>query len=185
MTRAHAPDAQAADVVPSRPGLVTVWAAAAVALGSLLALAQAQEGPLDDPDPERQRTAFLDLGALPEPAPPVAPGVPARARPTVVLFVRLDLLDALCSSLADSDLAERAVLAIVVVGATACPAVAAVTGDPGGRLGARYGMRSPRDGGPPVGYAVVDGRGRIRYRTLDPDMADELPEVRTIVKAVE
>lgn len=34
-----------------------------------------------------------------------------------------------------------------------------------------------------MGYAVVDDEGQIRYRTLDPSMASELSEVRTIVKA--
>lgn len=61
---------------------------------------------------------------------------------------------------------------------------------PGGRglphdnLAEAYGMRSPSDGGPPVGYAVVDGQGRIRYRTLDPTVATELPEVATILAAL-
>jgi hypothetical protein len=60
-----------------------------------------------------------------------------------------------------------------------------VVEDSDGRLADRYGMRRPQDAGPPVGYAVVDGKGRIRYRTLDPDVAHELREVRTIVAAVE
>jgi len=34
-----------------------------------------------------------------------------------------------------------------------------------------------------MGYAVVDAHGLIRYRTLDPAVADELDEVKTIVGA--
>lgn len=35
-----------------------------------------------------------------------------------------------------------------------------------------------------MGYAVIDRRGLIRYRTLDPTVADHLGEVKTIVRAV-
>ncbi len=61
---------------------------------------------------------------------------------------------------------------------------AAVVPDPDGSMAAAYGMRSPAGGGPPVGYAVVDADQRIRYRTLDPTVAEELSEIRTILEAL-
>lgn len=54
----------------------------------------------------------------------------------------------------------------------------------GGGLARRFGMPSPVNGGAPVGYAVVDAAGRIRYRTLDPQVAGHLEEVDTILSAV-
>ena len=56
--------------------------------------------------------------------------------------------------------------------------------DPDGRLAAAYRMRRPRVGGPPVGYAVVDVDGTIRYRTEDPWVVNGLDKVLTIVGAV-
>ncbi|PLS75598.1 MAG: hypothetical protein CYG61_06425 [Actinobacteria bacterium] len=41
----------------------------------------------------------------------------------------------------------------------------------------------PRDGGPPTGYAVIDSEGRVRYRTLDPEVVDHLGEVAAILRA--
>lgn len=58
-----------------------------------------------------------------------------------------------------------------------------VVEDPSGELATRLAIRHPRDGGPPVGYAVVDRAGRVRYRTLDPTVADNLDEVETMVRA--
>ncbi len=166
--------------------LVVVWLGVAVGFGLLLALARAAEGPLDDPDQAWQRPGFIDAGDLPAPAPTVAPGVPASGLPTVVFFVRPDGLAELCHALAATTLLGRAATAAVVAGSTSdrCAAVGAVVVDPDGAVGDAYGMRSPRGGGPPVGYAVVDAAGAIRYRTLDPEVADQLDEVATIVAAL-
>lgn len=60
----------------------------------------------------------------------------------------------------------------------------AVAADPDGRVGSGISMRRPRDGGPPVGYAVVDVDGTIRYRTENPGVINGLDEVLTIVGAV-
>ncbi|HSH62115.1 MAG TPA: hypothetical protein VK988_21195, partial [Acidimicrobiales bacterium] len=73
---------------PSRPALALIWLIVAVGLGGLLAVARATQGPLDDADPAYQRPGILDLGALPEPAAMVSPGIPAPGRPAVVFFVR-------------------------------------------------------------------------------------------------
>ena len=76
------------DGPPRRRVLVAVWLAAVLGFGSLLALARAAESGLDDPDPARQRSGFLDAGGLPQPAPSLAAGLPRPGRPTVVFFLR-------------------------------------------------------------------------------------------------
>jgi alkyl hydroperoxide reductase subunit AhpC len=58
-----------------------------------------------------------------------------------------------------------------------------VVGDPAGALAAQFGLDRTSDGGAPVGYAVVDGHGDIRYRTLDPSVASQLDEIDTILRA--
>lgn len=166
--------------------LAFTWLGVVVVLGLCLALARAAEGPLDDPDPAWQRPGLLDVGELPAPAPTVVPGVPAPGRPAVVFFVRPRGVDKLCAVLGESRLARRTATAVVVAGrqSSGCQAAGAVVADPVGDVAEAYGMRRPRDGGPPVGYAVVDAAGDIRYRTLDPAVADRLDEVSTMVAAL-
>lgn len=140
-----------------------VWLGSALVLGALLATSAAGSGPLDDPDPAKQRSGMLDVVGPRSPAPEVAPGVPAAGRPTVVFFVRPAQVEALSSTLAAADakgLAIAADLALVVSapGPRAADApndAPAIVTDGDGRLADGYGMRRPRDGGPPVGYAVV------------------------------
>ena len=163
---------------------MAVWLVTAVAFAALLALAQASGSALDDPDPARQRPGFLDGGALPQPAPRLAPDLPRTGRSAVAFFVSPDSLGRLCRSLSGDPLGEPADVAVVVSGAGQCPQATTVA-DPAARLARAYGLHRPRSGGEPVGYAVVDRYGRIRYRTLDPTVADHLGEVRTIVGAVE
>lgn len=166
------------------PTLVVPWVAAAVGLGLLLAVARSAQGPLDDPDQAWQRPGFLDAGELPTPAPSVAPGVPGVGRPTVVFFARYGV--PLCRALGDHRLGEKAAIAVVVDGMPPAPCApdVAVVADPQGALAGAYGMRRPRDGGAPVGYAVVDAAGHIRYRTLDPEIVDHLGEVETMLAAL-
>lgn len=165
---------------------MATWVGAAVGFGLLLALARAAEGPLDDPDQAWQRPGFLDAGDLPAPAPAVAPEIPAPRRPTVVFFVRPHGLAELCHALGASALLAQAAAAAVVAGSTSdrCAAAEAVIDDPDGAVADAYNLRHPRGGGPPVGYVVVDAAGAIRYRTLDPEVANQLDEVGTIVAAL-
>ncbi|MDP9388090.1 MAG: hypothetical protein M3Q48_09315 [Actinomycetota bacterium] len=176
------------DRPPSRSArpLVAIWLVAVAGLGLLLALARVAEGPLDDADPAWQRPGFVDAGELPLPAPQVAPGFPAPGRPTVVFFERAGRLRELCRALSASSLGRKAATAVVVADRApgACDEAGTVVGDPAGALADAYGLRRPRGGGPPVGYGVVDAAGAIRYRTLDPAVADRLSEVATIVAAL-
>ncbi len=169
--------------VSSRRSLLMVWVVAAVLFGGLLAVARAAEGPLDDRDPALQRPGFLDVGPLPVPAAPVTGEVPAAGRRAVVFFTRRDRFDGLCHALASHDL--EADVVVVAAGADApCAGDISVVDDPASVIAEQYGMRAPRGGGAPVGYAVVDGDGLIRYRTLDPTVHEELAEVDTVLGAL-
>ena len=166
---------------PSRWALAGIWIAAAAGFGLLLAVTAAR-GPLDDPDPARQRPGFLDGDGLPVPAPNVGVAVPEPGRRAVVFFVRPEQIAALCQALPTSGLSAKASLAVVVPSPSACRAPVDLVVDTGG-LARNFGMPAPRDGGPPVGYAVIDALGRLRYRTLDPHVARGLDEVATILAA--
>ena len=164
--------------------LLLVWVVVVGSLGALLALAARAGSPLDDPDPARQRPGFLDAVGRRTPAPRVTPAVPSPGRRSVVFFVRPQQAAPLCRAIADDpSLRRRADLAVVSSGVAPTCAGTGAVGDSAGQLAVAFGMRRPRDGGPPVGYAVVDRSGRIRYRTLDPSVAGGLREVETMVKA--
>ncbi|MGH3984100.1 MAG: hypothetical protein ACRDST_15820 [Pseudonocardiaceae bacterium] len=169
---------------PRRRALLTVWLLAAMGLGMLLLIASLAEGPLDDPDQAYQRPGLLDLHPLPTAAAPVTATVPQPGRPAVVFFTRPERFGPLCAALPGAEV--DADMVIVVAGSGAAPECGPlpVVADPSGRLATVYRLRTPADGGPPVGYAVVDEAGRIRYSTLDPAVAEELAEVRTIVEAL-
>ena len=168
-----------------RPGarrLVALWLVAAAVAGGLLLAAQRARGPLDDPDPAYQRPGFLDAGDLPRPAPALPDGLPRAGRRAVVFFAPADRLARLCGALAGRRFGPQVDVAVVVPQPATCAGVATVV-DGGGGLAAAYGLRPTRQGGPPEGYAVVDGAGRVRYATLDPAVAGHLAEVDTIVAA--
>lgn len=168
---------------PAGRGLFAVWLLAAVASAVLLAVIQLFQGPADDPDPAYQRPGVLDLAALPAPAPAVIPQVPRPGSPAVVFFERPDRLAALCAALPGTGLTGETELVVVTSGpVTECGAVPVVA-DPAGRIAEGYGMRTPIDGGPSVGYAVVDATGSIRYRTLAPEIS-ELQEVSVMLGAL-
>ncbi len=168
-----------------RRALVAVWLAVAIGGGVLLAGTRATRSGLDHPDPARQRPGFLDAGELPQPAPPLAGGLPRPGRATVVFFIRPGDVDRLCRALGGSSLARHAELVLAVSGSGPyqCDGVATID-DVSMHLPGAYGLDRPRSGGEPLGYAIVDGAGRIRYRTLDPAVADNLAEVATIVRAL-
>ena len=175
-------------VLPSRRSLVSVWLGAAVVLGGLVLVSEATQGPLDDPDPAHQRPGVLDAGDLPRPAPPVTAALPAPGRRAVIFFQRPEGVARLCRALSEAGLGGGVDMAVVVAGAAGheagdCPAGVEVVANPDEALPAGYGLRRPRDGGSPVGYAVVDSSRRVRYHTLDPHPV-QLREVETVLRAV-
>lgn len=164
-----------------------LWLAVAVLLGVALLAAAVARGPLDDPDLAEQRPGFLDAVGPRTPAPQVA-GLPRRGRPAVVFFIRSGQCAPLRDALRVDPLPGGVDTAVLVGGVPpACPpplAPAPITPDPLRRLADGYAMPTPRDGGPPVGYAIVGADATIRYRTLDPGMTHRLDEVRTMLHAL-
>ena len=185
---------------PGEPGgvgspavrLILPWSAVALALAGLIVFAQASRGSLDDPQPGRQRPGILlpiDGAAR---APVVGDDEPARGRPAVVFFVRDAEYGALTEVLTSGGEARRfrslrpaPDLIIVLPHRPDTPVVATTIGyDTDGRFARAFGMPTPKDGGPPVGYALVDAAGRVRYHTLDPAVVSRLREVRTMMAAM-
>ncbi len=168
--------------VPSRRVLVVVWLLAVFAMGAVLLVSRATRSAGDDVDPARQRPGILDLGPLPVAAPTLAAGVPAPGGPTVVFFAGSQA-PALCAELDDVGLDGVAVVVVTTDGSACGPDVVVL--ETSGREAAdAYGLPPRRDGGDPVGYAIVDEEGQIRYRTLDPAVVGLLDEVVTMVGAL-
>lgn len=176
---------------PHSPGLrlATLWVAVAAGLGAALLAARWDRDPLDDPDLAHQRPGLLEAVGPRSSAPPITANLPRHARRTVVFFVGQQygpLVDALRQ---DPAPLGHDVDAVVVVQDQTTPPPASARGveavtDPDARLARAYQMPTPRDGGPPVGYAVVGPDSTVRYRTLDPHVADRLDEVATMLRAV-
>lgn len=155
----------------SKHKLFAVWLAVTIIFGGLLALAEHFRNRLDDPDQAQQRPGFL-LPASSVKAPNAIPGFPRPGHRLVVFFVRSVEGQLLFHDLAlQSDLAAEAD-AVLVAWDGRSPRItqglSAVIPDKDGQIARAYGMNQPLDGGYPVGYALVDGDGFLRYRTLDP-----------------
>ena len=147
-----------------------VFVVAAAVLALVVALVVRGPGPRDDPDPAFQRDGLLlDGPVLPE----QVAGVRFGGRPVVLLFER--------QPPGGPDFAQwRA-----EVGDEGVDLVVAVAGsDRLGQLATAVGMPTPVDGGPPVGYAVVDPARQVRYATLDPAYLDNAFELDVITGAV-
>lgn len=162
--------------------LVAIWLVTAVLLSGLLALGRLTRTGGDDPDPGRQRPGILDLGALPEPAPDV-PGVDLPSGQAAVVFLAPgESAGQLCARLDDHELDAE----VVIVTDTApedCGELSVAAADVA-RVGRAFGLPEPLSDTEPTGYVIVDGKGRIRYRTLDPLATELLDEVATMLRGV-
>jgi hypothetical protein len=162
-----------------------IWLGIAAFFGAALVAAGHVRHPLDDPDLARQRADLLDSVGPRNMAPPITTSIPASGRVTVVFFVRRAQQRILLAELSERGALPSKVDAAIVGGPVSLsPSPVAVLTDDDGSLARSYGMPVPRDGGYPVGYAIVGGRGVIRYRTLDPRPAEWLDDVRTMLKAL-
>lgn len=162
-----------------------IWLATAILFGVAMLVAGQTGSPLDDPDLSKQRSAALDAVGPRTTAPAVTTSVPAAGRITVVFFVRAAQQEPLLLQLSRPGALPSNVDAAIVGGpVNLSEAPIAVLTDADRSLARGYGMRTPRDGGYPVGYAIVDTAGVIRYRTLDPQLTRRLADVQTILKAL-
>lgn len=148
-----------------------LFAAAAVVLTLVVVLVVRDPGPRDDPDPASQRDGLLLDGPT---VPERIAGTLFGGRPVVVLFERQSpagpRFDAWRTAVTD----DGVELVVAVAGSEQAQALAAAVGIP-----------TPTDGGPPVGYAVVDPARTVRYSTLDPAYLDNAFEVDVITGAVQ
>ena len=145
---------------------------------------QQSYGGLDDSNLAYERPGLLDMQGPPTAAPVIA-GMPSPDRRAVIFFTRPELFAGLERAAAEdrSLRAEADLLIVVPDGGVSGFDGIAVVADGGQGFADKLEMRRPRDGGFPVGYAVVDSVGRVRYPTLDPEVTDHLDEVETMVRA--
>ena len=146
----------------------TVAGVAALVLTLVVVLVVRPPGPLDDPTAGDQRDGLLlDGPVLPSRVGDVAFG----GRPVVVLFDREPPAGRAFEQWR-ATVADDGVDLVVKVGAD------------GDVLADQVGMPTPVDGGPPIGYAVVDPARTVRYATLDPVYEQNAFEVDVITGAV-
>lgn len=142
----------------------------AAVLTTVVLVGVPRPGPLDDPAQGEQRTGFLIDRDEARHVPVLAlPGDPVGRVPVVVVFDRA--LPSRRQIARFLDGVPRG-FAIVVVSAddrvSSNGPTFGVAQDPTGAIARAVGMPVPRDGGPPVGYALIDDRANVRYATLDP-----------------
>ncbi len=168
-----------------------MWVLAAVVLAGAILTEQAARGPLDDPQPARQRPGILTPAAISPPAVEVGDDSPTPGFRTVVFFLRDGQYPALVQALQRWDFLGQGgrtspvdLLSVSAREPEGEGVITPVGSDPTGSIARTFGMPVPRDGGPPVGYAIVDTEFRVRYATLDPEVFDHLDEVATMLEAV-
>jgi hypothetical protein len=165
---------------PIGPWAPLLFAAVSAVLLTLVVLLLVRlPGPEDERTLADQRNGLLDSG-------PVLPrsvlGVSFGGRPVVLLFVRAQPGHADLSRWA-ADLPDAADVRVVVqTSGAGAPDV--VVHDPDRVLAAAVRLPRSRDGGPGVGYAVIDATRTVRYSTLDPSWPGNGFEVATIAGAV-
>ena len=129
-------------------------------------------GPLDDPSPGDQRPGILTGPADARVVTAgLLPGQTVGQRRVLVVFDR-----------ATPD-RERLRAFILRAGQRFTTRVV-LPGPPGARLATAIGMARPRDGGPPIGFALIDASRRVRYATIDPTYLQHGDELETVAGAV-
>lgn len=170
--------------VPRRTTLLVVWCTAAVLLAALVASVRVTQSDADDVDPAWQRPGILDLGDLPEPAPALPGTQLAGGSPTVVFFAAAARIERLCQALDGWDRPDELAVVVVGSGSPNCGAGVTTVDTASSGPASSFGLRQPAGDVEPTGYAIVDGAGQIRYRTLDPVAAALLDEVSTMVRGL-
>jgi hypothetical protein len=158
-----------------------------VALATVVVGVVGGPGPLDDPDPGRQRAGFLfDPGEAPVVAGLQLPGRPLGRRPVFLLFDRRGYAPESVDAVLDA-VPESFAFVLVVPRrppSTELPRRVTVVADPRQRLAAAVDLSEPVAGGFPIGYAVIDRQRRVRYATLDPSYGEHAFEVHIVTDPV-
>ena len=150
-------------------------------LSAVVLLLVRTPGPLDENTFGNQRNGLLARGAVVD---PTVDGVRFGDTVVVLLFVRRAPSQSDVRAWA-RDLPGSVTVRVVVQR----PDSGSTSGgnlvfDRLGQLAAAVGLPRPNDGGPGVGYAVVDTSRTVRYATLDPSWRGNGFEVATIVGAL-
>ena len=165
---------------------VGIWLTVAIFMGALLGFAEYRRNPLNDPDQAWQRTGVL-LPAQTYPSPTV--GIEPRPDHRAIFFFARSLSDRhLFHDLADqSDLVSTADVIIVTPDGSRPVienGIRHFAMDADGSMAKAFGLRRPIDGGPPVGYVLVDFHGYIRFRTLDPGFGHRAWEIKLLLGGI-
>ena len=182
------PSAPRADPTPvgppltARAVLLSAVLLTAVLAGVVLTVVH-RPGPLDERTLADQRNGLLRGGP---PLPPQVAGVRFGGTPVVLLFVRAAPEPGRVRQFAAA-LRPSAQLRVVVQqpapGRPAGSLPGPLTLDAEGALARAVDLPSPNDGGPGVGYAVVDPDRVVQYSTLDPSWPTNGFEAATIAQA--
>lgn len=175
----------AAPPLPASAPLLT-WLLLAVVLTTTVIGVVGGPGPLDDPNQGDQRPGFL---IDPKEARVVGglnlPGNPIGRRPVFIAFDRnVPRPDELRRAV--REVPDRYAVFLVVPGPppVAGTARAEIVADARGRVADAVGLDRPKDGGAPIGYAVIDSGGRVRYATIDPTWTRHGFEIDRITRAL-
>ena len=143
---------------------------AALVLTLVIVLVVRPPGPGDDPIAGDQRDGLLIDGPV---LAPMLGGVEFGGRPVVLLFERIRPAGPLFVQWRRQVSDDGVDLVVLVAGSAEAITLAAAVQIP-----------TPTDGGPPVGYAVVDPARQVRYSTLDPVYVKNAFEVDVISGAI-
>lgn len=165
------------------------WVLSATVLAVLVFGVLGVPGPLDDPNEGDQRAALLiDIDEAQRVEELGLPGSLLGRRAVVVIFDRRVPRPQRLREFTDEVPAGVAVVLVVPQPVEKRPAdlparVRLLTGCDG-RVAQAVGMPEPRNGDPPVGYALIDEQARVRYATLDPHYAEHGFEIDIIAGAL-
>ncbi len=170
---------------PISPWWPVVWFfPTAIVLAILVLRSVPESGPLDHADKAEQRTGILIPSSEAHDATELdLPGDPVGQVRTVVVFDRTAPDSGRYRRWVQA-LPRRTETVLVLPRPTAADHSGKVVTDDSKRIADALRMDTPQDDGFPVGYAVLDRAGRLRYKTLDPAYLAHPSEAATMAGAV-
>ncbi len=169
----------------NKPYAIGLWLGVGIILAGLQFIAQASYSRQDNPDQANQRPGFVTTH--PEKA-PIIDGVSYTLRPTLIIFDRNPIPTKIIQNQAKQTLiSDRATIILVTksdIQQENLSGVKKILNDRDQAIARKFNFDTPTDGGYPVGYAVVDSKGFLRYRTLDPSYSQHRDGIETILKDV-
>ena len=168
----------------TKVSLVSIWLLIASVMGILLLLSSSKPMAADDPDLAYQRPGFLLPATLV--APKLTNSIPRTGRRTVVLLERTAPKKLFDDQKFEKQLASKADLVLITLDGTKIadePLIKAQIVDSNKMLASKLIPRNSVDAGYPIGYAIVDSKGFLRYYTLDPFFGTMSDEIEIMLRA--